>query len=316
MSIRFVLLLSLGLILLPGTYAQDCSTVLKELRGFTSAAFAAYSELAQVKQDVLLLLYSQERTACSAELVNFASSSLNYLKVMHKAHLLLSDAGIESQREGIARAIEAEKFISAMRSTGSGLGILAGDAVLAAEQGRESFLLSQGLAFETLAEKAESTRDKLAYLDLAIASYEAADSLQAKTLEVRKRSLEEKYIADMVEAEGYLSQALDLLTRAQGLSNNFPGFVDAYALAREARINLAKAMELYKLHSENDKLLQVEERYEKAEEIYSTTRKKILVLFTIVSITLTSLSVYIHSRILGWERDTYDCYLGNELVGA
>jgi hypothetical protein len=316
MNTRLMLLLSLELMLLPAAHAQECSAVLAELRGFTSPAFAAYSELAQVKQDALLLLYSQERAACSKELVNFASSSLEYLKAMHNAYLLVGSAEMGSQREGIARAIESEKFISAMRFSSSGLGILAQDAVQAAEHGRESFLLSQGLIFEDRAEKAESTRAKLANLDLAIASYEAADALQAKSLEVRKQSLEEKYIADMVEAEGYLSEALDLLTRAQELSDDFPGFMDAYSLAREARISLARAKELYQLHSEGEKLIQVEESYVKAEEIYSTTRKKILVLFTIVSLTLTLLSVYIHSRILSWERDTYDCYLGNELVGA
>jgi hypothetical protein len=315
MNARLILILLLGMLPIQAVYAQDCSAVLAELRGFTSPAYAEYSELAQVRQDTLLLLYSRERASCDRELVSFASSALEYLRAMHGAYLLLSSPELESQREGIARAIEAEKFISSMRNSGSALGILASDAVLAAEQGRENLLLSQGMVFENRAEAAENTRAKLDYLALAIASYEAADSLQAKSLEVRRQSLEEKYIADIARAAQYMSRAQLQLAHAQELSTTFPGFVDAYSLAREARINLARARELYRLHSEAEKLAQVEESYSRAEEIYSTTRRKILFLFAITAAALTSLSVYIQNRILGWEKDTYDCYLGNELVG-
>lgn len=311
-----LLLLLLPALLIPPVYAQDCSSLLAEVRGFTSPAFAAYPELRQVKQDALLLLYSRERAACGDELLGFASSSLEYLKAMDEAYFLVSGAEIESQREGMARAIAADRFISAMRSSGAGLGIIAQDAVTGAEQGRESFLLSRAMSFEGRAEKAESTKVKLANLEMAIAGYEAADAIQAKSLKVRKQALEEKYITDMVAAQGYLSDARALLGRAEELGSSFPGFVDAYTLTREARMNLARAEELYKLHHERGKLAEIEEVSATTEEIYSSTRKKILLLFGVVSLALTSLSVYIHSRILRWERDTYECYLGNELVGA
>jgi|Deesub1362B_J571_1020462.scaffolds.fasta_scaffold00259_17 hypothetical protein len=316
MGSRVLLLILFTISLIPSVHSLDCGDVLAELRGFTSSAFAAYPELRQVKQDTLLLLYSQQRTACDIQLLNFASSSMEYLKSMDAAYLLVSSAELESQREGVKKAIEAERFISEMRSDSTELGILAQDAVQEAEQGRENFLLSQALTFESRAEKAESTRDKLANFELAIACYEAADALQANSLKVRKQSLEEKYIADIVAAQEYLSEAIALLTRAEKLEVAFLGFVDAYTLAREAKMSLVRAKELYQLHHEKEKLAEVEEVSINAEEVYSSTRKRILMLFAIVSLTLTSLSVYIHSIILSWERDTYDCYLGNELVGA
>lgn len=304
------------LLLLPQVYAQSCGELLTELRGFTSPALASYPDLSQVRQDTLLLLYSQERTSCTEELQGFASSALRFLKAMHEAETLTRAGDAASQREGIRIALNAEAYISEMRSYGAEFGILAQDAVLAAQEGRRSFLLSKALGYEAAAEKAKSTREKLTYYELAIMSYEGADAVEAKRLSVRRQSLAEKYSADLAEAGEYLGEARELLTTARSKEGRFLGFVDAYSAAREAKLNLARARELYALHNEEDKLKEVERVYREAEKVYSATRRRILTTFGALSAILTLLSVYIHSRILGWERDTYDCYLGNELVGA
>ncbi len=312
---RGLLLLFSALLLLPAAEAQDCTSVLTELRGFTSPLFASHSEFVQVKQDVLLLLYSRERAVCSTALTNFASRTLEYLKTMDASFVLLSSSETEKHREGVERAIEAEGIILEMESLAAELGPVAGDAVFAAEQGRRSLLLASGMFFERRAEEAKSTRERLELLELAILSYGAADALQAKNLAVRRQNLEERYTSDMEKASRYLDSAVSGLRIAEGLSTSFPGFIDAYGLARDAIAELRRAQEIYALHSEKEKLIQVEESLSRAREIYSVTRNRILLLFGVLSAVLTSLAVYIQSRILSWEKDSYDCSLGNELVG-
>ncbi|NOZ59835.1 MAG: hypothetical protein GXO66_09735 [Euryarchaeota archaeon] len=309
-------LLLVFILLLPAVAAQDCGSVLTELRGFTSPLLSSQPEFAQVKQDVLLLLYSRERGACGPDMAGFASLTLEYLREAHEAYLLMSSGVLSERRSGVERLVEAANLLAEMESYASTLGPVAEDAVFAAREGRRGLLLAQGMSSERMAEESPGTREKLEHLELAIMSYEAADALQAKSLEVRRQNLEERYTADMAEAARHLEEASIRLRRAVELRDAFPGFIDAYALAREARLELLRAGELYSLHREEEMLRQVESSLSTAQEIYTTSRRRILLLFALVAAVLTSLSVYIQSRIRSWERDNHECSLGNELVGV
>jgi len=291
-------------------YSEGCRDDLIKLRSFDLEVFSDYSQAALIRDDALLLLYSSERTECNQEILDFNKLVISYLTKFNTAY---RNAISGNSEVALETEISMEKEIMEMKRLSKNLGDIAREIVMAAEESRTAFLEDLAIDHENKAENSLSTREKLRNYDIAIKAYESSDNyIEASGIKVKRDIINNKYIKDMKEAENYEVKAINSLKEAESAEN----IIDAYIKVRESKINFEKAALLYERHSENSKISLVNRGIEKCNSILSKTRNRILVTYILLSIIVTLISLYTLNIILRWNGDSYDCYLGNELLKA
>ncbi len=306
MHARVVLLLLLSFPLLS---AQECQNVLESLRDFTSPALSEYPELAQVRSDTMLLIYSQG--GCSEKLQEFAAAGLEFLRKMDAAYAELSS----SPREAIRTAASASEELERLEKLAPGAGVLAPGIAADARSGWRRFLEDVGEAHYRRAGEAGSTSEEISELEVALSAYTAADSPRAVMVEERLRRLREAYTEDMRAAGAALERGREYLREAEGRMRTPAGALEAYPVARDALRELRVAEYYYRLHGERVAGEAAGLRA-RAEELVSESRRGILKLFGVLVLLLAPLAAYLQGVIGAWGRDGDECRLGAELMGT
>jgi len=306
MHARVVLLLLLSFPLLS---AQECQGVLESLRDFTSPVLSEYPELAQVRSDTMLLIYSQPE--CPAELQEFAATAAGFLEKMDAAGAELESSPVSAIDSAASAAEELERLEKLAPALGELATGIAGDA----RSGWRRFLEDVGEAHYARAADAGSTYAEINELEVAVKAYSAAGSPRAVVVEERLRRLMKVYSEDMGEAEAALERGRSHLKRAEQ-GRGLRGALDAYPEARDALKELRRAEYLYRLHGESERAAEAGKLREKAEALVSESRRGILLLFGMLILVLVPLSAYLQGVIEAWRRDGDECRLGAELMGT
>ena len=286
----------IAVLLLSSVHAQ-CSGYIEKFR-----TLEVSEELKPIRQEVLLLLYSQGE--CLEHRREFLKTTLEFIEQYSLAEREYSSGNASGALEigmklkGIAALLTPENALEEE---------IAGYVKEAAQTLLERIAQEE----EIKAEASPVTREKLKSYDIAIKAYRASDNaIEASALSVRRSIVWDRYIRDMKVAEHYEAIARDKLEQAQAQSS----FIDAYVLAREAEINFKRAMEIYEKHSEEGKKALVQQSMSLAEGILQEARRKILLFYGFATLLLVALSLYSLHVSTSWLRDTYECCLGNELV--
>ncbi len=306
MHARVVLLLLLSF---PAIAAQDCQSVLESVRDFTSPVISEYPELYQVRNDIMLLIYSEAE--CSQEIAEFSAAGVEFLRKMDYAYGLLED----SPEEAIASASSASSELEELERLAQAVGGLAPGISESAGSGWRSFLVDIGDRHYARASEAGSTAAEIYELSLAEKAYAAAGSPRALVVGERVKRLKSAYLRDMQRAEAAMSSGESLLALAEASMKKPAGFLSAYPSAREGVGKLKLAEHLYGVHREKERLGTARSLRERGEELVAESRRGIIAFFGLLMLVLVPLSAYLQGAVDAWRRDGDECRLGAELMG-
>jgi hypothetical protein len=302
------------LIAIPGSaHAQNCGAAGKEIRALQSDAFDDFPALNDVKQGILLMLYGRGSADCPEELYAFAMAGKDFLITFDEAYSLGQSNMTENRSASLDKAKVLRDIVVEMEK--QDLGASAIDVATSADAALINFLLAQGSLNEREGGLAIRTRDKIAHYRLATLAYEAADeNILAANTRLKWKSLEAEYNADMERADRLFDEAERLMESAHQLSGSIPTKIDAYVDAMEALELYSAALGYYKIHNEEEKIQVAEERIAAAERTLAALRGVLILYFTVLTVLLIGVSMYLLNRLLAWREDTYEYYLGNELI--
>ncbi len=301
----------------PPAAAQGCTDVAIQIRGISSEAFDEYPLLDTAKQDILLLLYGRERKDCPDDLRDFATSARDFIKDFDRAYRLQKSQAFEDRSEALEVAVglgQRAQELSKMKRPEYGLE--AEDLLNVAQGALQGFLFAQGGDYLRNAEGTAVSRDKIRYYALASRAYEIADEVPAATSsKIKAQTLEERYMREMGKADGLFSTAEGELSEARGLKGGSVfSRVTAYALTKEAGALYREAKVYYDYHHEEGKVTATEEGLRETADSMDALGRGLMVYFAGVTILLLASALYVVNRLLAWSRDTYEYYLGNELM--
>lgn len=312
-----VALFSLALVLaiLPAADAQNCSVLAKEIRVYNPPAFNEYSELNDMKQSMLLLLYGGERGACGEEVINFAEATKKFILDFDAAYKLSKSSDIEERLKALNISYTLKETAKTELKKGLVLGVTAEDIVESATQGINNFLITQAETNAREAENIARTKEKISHYRYAAFAYEAADeSIQAANVRIKLSRLEERYKKDMQEADALFLAADSEYESALGKSSSVPSRISAYILCEKSISHFEQVLVYYKLHHETEKIQETDKKILEAAGTALSLTYKMGLYFIIIIALLIVASIFWLERLTAWNSDTYDYYLGNELI--
>ncbi|MFH1774198.1 MAG: hypothetical protein ABH874_04475 [Methanobacteriota archaeon] len=315
MSLRVALLsLVLALAVLPAASAQNCGVLAKEIRVYQSPAFNEYSELNDVKQSMLLILYGRERGACSKEVINFAEATKKFIFDFDAAYKLSKSNDIEERIKALDLSYKLKETAKKLRES-KALGAAAEDIIESANQAINDFLITRAETNAREAEDVVKTREKISRYRYATLAYEAAgESIQAANVRIKWNNLEEKYKEDMRAADALFLIAESEYAAALNKSLSIPSRINAYLLCENSIRHFEQALVYYEHHHETGKIQETNKRIlEVAKTALSLTYKLGLYFIAIIALLIT-MSLFLLNRLMAWSSDSYDYYLGNELI--
>jgi hypothetical protein len=306
--------LALMLLLPMPVLAQNCGALGKEVRAVQSDAFDEYPLLNDVKQGVLLMLYGRGSADCPQELYDFASQGKKFVVLFDEAYKLGRSNKSEDRLAALNLSYTLEDMATAMLEQ-KDLGASALDVATSAKNVLVNFLITQGKYNEREGELTNRTRDKIAYYRQATLAYEAADeNILAANTRLNWETLEKEYTKDMGIAEDMYSKAESKLGEAKSLSRGTLSKMMAYVNAMEALELYKGALLYYTKHYESEKIQEIREKITEVEGVMDSLRSTLMLYFLILTLFLTAVALFLLNRLLAWNADTYEYYLGNELI--
>lgn len=294
-------------------FAQKCGAAGKEIRSVQSNAFDEYPALNDVKQGLLLMLYGRGTADCPEELYSFAMEGKAFLTLFDETYRLSLSNNTSDRLAAMNHARTLEEKVSSMQQQKT-LGATALDVATSARIALTDFFINQGQINEREGGLANRTRDKIAHYRLATMAYEAADeNILAANTRLKWETLEEEYTTDMERADEYFTKAEYLMENAQILSS-IPTKIDAYVKVMEALDLYESALFYYVLHNEDEKIVETKSRINDAKSEMAYLKKTLLLYFAVLAVLLVGIALYLLNRLLAWRQDTYEYYLGNELI--
>jgi hypothetical protein len=310
-----MLRIALALLILPSIYAQTCSDIVLEIRGIASPAFTEYPLLNDVKQDILLILYGRERGFCPQYVVDFSIASRDFILKFDRAYALAKSEVSEDHIAAVNIAKELKKDVSSLHEMKKNFGVEAEDLANSAEELIREFLIVQAETYAREAESSDVTRKKISFYKEASVAYQAAgESLEAASNKIKQVALEEKYKIDMKKADELYSMALNEYEKSLRLLGGVLSKVNGYKLNRDAKIKLKEAKAIYSYHREKEKIIKTEKTLSDVEKMLEELRKELSFYFGCIAVFLVIFSTFLINRLRAWDKDTYDYYLGNELI--
>jgi|TARA_B100002003_G_scaffold173721_1_gene161583 hypothetical protein len=308
----FFIFLTLSII--PGVEAQNCGSIATDIRGVQTDAFDEYPALMDLKQGLLLLLYGRGNKSCSNELYEYSINGREYLLKFHEAYVLSKSGSIEDRITALNLSKSLKESIGDTL-LGENLGVSALDISNSANIATNDFLISQGTTNEQTGEFSNITREKIEYYQIASVAYEISDDmiLSANTQIIWKQ-LENKYLSDIQKATDLEDKAYKKIENNQNFSRNPLSLISSYINSKESGHFFDQALLIYNYHGESIKISEIESNIKKNSSVMFSLLLYIVLIFVVFAIFSISLALFLLNRILMWEEDNYEYYLGNELI--
>lgn len=301
----------------PVVIAESCNDIADEIRSVNSPAFDRYEELNDIKQDILLIIYSMDRAQCDAEKIGLAGISRDYILDFDRAFMESISNSTPARLQALNTSLILKNYISELDNLNdSGQKSEERDLINSARVVYTNFLLDQAEVFSSDALNSTETREKIVLLYGASMAYSrSGESLDSLNMGTKAQLLEGRYLEDRNEAEGHISILKSSYDNAwTSREKGSIGKIEAYVLAREASINGREALEIYSYHGEKDKIDDINSQLSAVEELKNSLLMNILVIFFGLFIVLSSFTVYFLYRIKQWIFDTRDMTLGNDII--
>jgi len=310
MHVKYGLVIIIVILLLPALHATTCENMIKEIRTITSPAFDEHASANDVKQDLLIILYTTPKATCTS-LIPFANVTKEYLIEFDKAYGYY----LKDDEKSIEIAKELKNKLDMIRTLGPDR-IESQDLISSASQALEELLTTAGEEYLKKAENTSVTRKKIKFMNLSYLSCLIAEkNLESSKIKVKLSIIEQEYKKDMNKANLFFSSGEEKYDEALKLMPlNVHYKIKAYVLTLSALRDFEKALTIYKYHHEEEKISQTEKCISKAGETREFLIKEIGIFFLGGGILLLAIALYLTNRLLKWRRDEYEHNLGNELI--
>lgn len=310
------LIIFIGLLLFPQVYAQSCTDVAGEIRDIDSGAFVDYPLLNDVKQDVLLMLYGRERGICPREMLKFSESTKGFIIDFDQAYRLANSDLSEDHLKAIRLTRTLKQEADSLAVFKGKFGVEGDDLISSAQQVVNDFLILQADTYVREADATKVTVRRIEFYMVAAMAYESAgNTLESANNHIKSKALKERYTKDMETAVNLYFVADAEYSRAKRLqSGGMFSKVSAYVLSRSALIHFGESKVYCIYHHETEKITKIENMEEKIKVTKQELVDDLAIYFGGIAAVLAALAVFMLHRINIWNRDSYDYFLGNELV--
>ncbi len=290
--------------------------IVSDLRNLNPEAGLEYSEVDDIKQDVLIMLYTTERKNLSQDMQIFASETKNFLVEFNKIYLNGKRGDLNAKEIAIrdcanlrAQIPKNPKYIEEI------------DAVESANVLLNKFIYDTAMFFENLGNTDDVTRKKISYYRNASLGYELCEeAVLATSLKVSADETEKKYNKDMIKAMMLMNDGLSELN----LTNITTGNVENASMSEKievivkfgsAREQFSDASAIYKSHNEYELANKCKEKTDEIDKIMLALQGSAFSFLFLIASSFLLVVTYLFLRIAEWKKAMYDVSLGDEILG-
>jgi len=310
LSILFTVLLVL-LVLLVILSTEVEADIVSDIKNINSDAAIEYPEADDIKQDLLLLLYSMDRTKIPEDVRQFSLKMKDFLDEFNKIYLLSRKGNATEKGEAIKKIVLLKTLVPKADEKY----LPESDASVCAKNMLEKFVGDEAAWFENKANNEKNTYIRIKYYWNASYAYgESGNNIKKEQIKILAANLEAKYKKDMEEAYSAYSEG-ERLMQSYNLSNSST-IIDKIntAVAYNQVLNkYSLAKEIYDYHGEEDKSNKVKEQINELKQILPILYGEAGNFLIVFLIVLSSIIVFLFERINEWKKAMYDVSLGEEV---
>ncbi|MCX6778024.1 MAG: hypothetical protein NT157_04020 [Candidatus Micrarchaeota archaeon] len=275
-----------------------------KLREIDAAAVSDYPDIAQMKEETLLLYYYDENE--SAEFGDFAGIVYDYAGEFVSQYKTYDGGG--APEFGRLRAL-----LTGLESVDWGLP-LSGSIVKHAADSFSEFVNDAADREAGSAERDESTRIRILRYGRAATYYEAAgNDAEAALVSGKQAELERAYNEDMTRAGELADEGRAFFDSALGAGNSLFG-AQAYADLMRAGADYRAAMALYLRHGEGEMAGEAGQGNAAAAEFAGKLAGGAMAFAALFAILVFAVAIRIARLAMAWWGDEYDEGLGDEMI--
>lgn len=286
-----------------------CADIVSEIRNLNSEAATEYPEVDDIKQDVLLLLYTMDRNKIPDQVKNFSMATKDFIEEFNAIYLLSRKGGIKEKREAIKKCVELRNKIPKADENY----LQESDASSCAKTLIKKFIHDEGVWFENLANNENMTRLKIIYFrDSSYAYSESGDVIKAEIIKISADTLEAKYYRDMEKANSLYSEGKNLMFNLSDNSTMIDK-INAVVSFNSALRKYEESKRIYDYHHESDYSNKTNTEILKIKSILPSLEEETRNFFIILAGVFAAALIFLFERINEWKKAMYDVSLGEEL---
>ncbi|MFH0818097.1 MAG: hypothetical protein V1909_05710 [Candidatus Micrarchaeota archaeon] len=287
---------------------------ISEIREFDATSFSGYSEIGEIRQNTLLMYYSQGKDSLPKGYPEFASSSLDFMKKFGAAHNLSESAGPEALLL-LPSSIEfCANSLWKMEGLASDGILLSKYNTYLARSVFERLVSTQAERLKGLAEGEPQTKKKLAYYQAAVGVSKYSETgVLAAELKATYESIKATYNADMEKADATFMEARELCETSISESEDWFG-LSSYSGLKRCTAGLVEARKTYSANLEYEKLGELDDVLSRAEKTSSELQGGVAWFFVFSCIIFLLINWLVVNRVRRVLDDDYDASLGSEVL--
>lgn len=298
------------MIVVSNVSAED---MLNDLKNLNLESSLEYPEVDDIKQDVLIMLYTTERKNLPQDTKIFASETKNFLVKFNEIYLANKRGDLNAKEKAIrdcanlrAMIPKNAKYIEEINAVESAYDLI------------NKFICDDALFFENLGNNENVTRKKISYYRNASYAYSLCGEVVLSTsLKVSTDEIEKKYKKDMAKANELVKNGLTELNliKTNVTDMSMSEKIDAIVKFGSARKKFSDALAIYKSHNEYKLAYKCKERIDEIDKIMPTLQGDAFGFLFLISFVFFIVVTYLFLRISEWKKAMYDVYLGDEILG-
>jgi len=288
--------------------------IVNDLRNLNLEASVTYPEVDDIKQDVLIMLYTTERKNLPQDMEIFASETKNFLVRFNEIALANKRGDLNAKESAIRDCVNLREIIPKNPKYIEEI-----DAVESANALINKFIYDNGLFFENLGNDENITKKKISYYKNASYAYELCGEiilsthLKASTDETEKKYNKDMTKADKLRKDGLSELNLLNLTNIENMSMSEK--IDTIVKFGSARGKFSDALAIYKSHNEYELMNECKEKIAQIDKIMPYLQRDAFEFLFLISLSFFLVVTYLFLRITEWKKAMYDVSLGDEILG-
>ena len=290
--------------------------IVNDLRNLNPEAGVTYSEVDDMKQSVLIMLYTTERKNLPQDMEIFASETKNFLVKFNEIYLAYKRGDLNAKEQAINSCANLRVMIPKNPRSIEEI-----DAVESANTLINKFIYDDALFFENLGNNENVTKKKISYYRNATYAYTLCGEVVLSTsLKVSTDETEKRYNKDMTKANGLVKNGLSELNLMNITTDNVENAsmsekIDAIVKFGSAQKKFSDASAIYKSHNEDELANECKEKTDEIDKIMPNLQHDAFGFLFLISLSFFLVVTHLFLRISEWKKAMYDVSLGDEILG-
>ncbi|MDI6730301.1 MAG: hypothetical protein QMD06_02010 [Candidatus Altarchaeum sp.] len=286
---------------------------LNDLRNLNLEAGVTYPEVNDIKQNVLIMLYTTKRKNLTHDMEIFASETKFFLVKFNEIYLSDKRGDLNAKEQAINDCVNLRavipknpKYIEEIYAVESANNLI------------NKFIYDDALFFENQGNNENVTKKKISYYKNATYAYSLCGEVVLSTsLKVSIDETEKRYSKDMTKANELVKNGLselNLINITNVADMSMSEKIDAIVKFGSARGKFSDASAIYKSHNEYELTNDCKEKTDEIDKIIPILQHDTLGFLFLVSLAFFLVVTYLFLRITEWKNAMYDVSLGNEIL--